>query len=151
MAPLAEPVLLRALDRAYSALMSQPPEQQPEPPQEEGVTLDELSAGQFDFDDGVAKVSVVGLGMARQTGVADRMFRAVADAGVNILMITTSEIKISVLVQRSEAVDALRSVHQAFRLDEEPPETPALASPAPATDSDALENDAVDILVAAPS
>ena len=51
-------------------------------------------------DDDVAKVSVVGLGMATQTGVAERMFRALADAGINIQMITTSEIKISVLVDR---------------------------------------------------
>ncbi len=61
-------------------------------------------------DDAVAKVSVVGLGMAQQTGIAEKMFRAVADAGINIQMITTSEIKISVLVQRSESQAALRAV-----------------------------------------
>ena len=58
----------------------------------------ELGAEGVSHDDDVAKVSVVGLGMATQTGVAERMFRALADAGVNIEMITTSEIKISVLV-----------------------------------------------------
>ena len=58
----------------------------------------ELKAEGVGHDDSVAKVSVVGLGMARQTGVARRMFRALADAKVNILMISTSEIKISVLV-----------------------------------------------------
>jgi aspartate kinase len=63
---------------------------------------------------------VVGLGMAKQTGVAREMFRALADANVNILMITTSEIKISVLVDRNEAVAALRTVHTAFGLDKEP-------------------------------
>jgi aspartate kinase len=72
-------------------------------------------------NDSVAKVSVVGLGMAKQTGVAQRMFRVLADAGINIQMITTSEIKISVLVQRDEALRALRTVHQAFELDKEPP------------------------------
>jgi aspartate kinase len=72
-------------------------------------------------DDNIAKVSVVGLGMARQTGVAQKMFRALADAGINIQMITTSEIKISVLVSRDEAQQALRIVHQAFSLHEEPP------------------------------
>ncbi len=80
----------------------------------------ELKAEGVRHDDDVAKVSVVGLGMARQTGVARRMFRALADAGVNILMISTSEIKISVLVARSQATTALRTVHQAFGLDKEP-------------------------------
>jgi aspartate kinase len=72
------------------------------------------------YDDNVSKVSVVGLGMARQTGIADRMFRELAAAGVNIQMITTSEIKISVLVARDDAVKALRAVHQAFALDRAP-------------------------------
>ncbi len=60
------------------------------------------SAKGVSHDDDVAKVSIVGLGMARQTGVARRMFRALADAGINIQMISTSEIKISVLVARSQ-------------------------------------------------
>ncbi len=60
----------------------------------------ELGADGYSHDDQVAKISVVGLGMARQVGVAQKMFRALADAGVNILVITTSEIKISVLVAR---------------------------------------------------
>jgi aspartate kinase len=80
----------------------------------------ELGAEGVAHDDVVAKVSVVGLGMAQQTGVARRMFRALADAGTNILMITTSEIKISVLVARDEALAALGAVHQAFQLDREP-------------------------------
>ena len=80
----------------------------------------ELGAEGVVHDDEVAKVSVVGLGMAQQTGVAEKMFRALADAGVNIQMITTSEIKISVLVARDEAPAALRAVHQAFALDREP-------------------------------
>ena len=65
----------------------------------------------------VSKVSVVGLGMRTHTGVATAMFEALADAGVNIEMITTSEIKISVLVQRPSAVAALKAVHAAFGLD----------------------------------
>ena len=72
-------------------------------------------------DDNVAKISAVGMGMARQTGVADRMFRTLSDAGINIQMITTSEIKISVLVYRDEALRALRVVHEAFALDQVPP------------------------------
>jgi aspartate kinase len=68
-------------------------------------------------DAGVAKVSVVGIGMLAHTGVATTMFEALANSGINIQMITTSEIKISVLVGRASAVPALRAVHQAFRLD----------------------------------
>ena len=67
-------------------------------------------------DDNVSKVSVVGLGMAEQAGVAQRMFRTIADAGINLQMITTSEIKISVLVDRSESLAALRAVHKEFEL-----------------------------------
>jgi aspartate kinase len=73
-------------------------------------------------DDSVAKVSVVGLGMAKQTGVAQKMFRALADAGINIQMITTSEIKISVLVNRDQSQQALRIVHGAFELEKQPSE-----------------------------
>ncbi len=65
----------------------------------------------------VSKVSAVGMGMRDQIGVAARMFRALADAGINIQMITTSEIKISVLVDRDQGLSALRTVHQAFELD----------------------------------
>ncbi len=68
----------------------------------------ELGAEGVVHNDEAAKVSVVGLGMAEQTGVAERMFRALSDAGVNIQMITTSEIKISVLVSREQAPAALR-------------------------------------------
>ncbi len=73
-------------------------------------------------DDQVAKASVVGLGMAKQTGVADKTFRALAEAGVNIQMITTSEIKISVLVAREDGQKALRAMHQAFELGKPPVE-----------------------------
>ncbi len=90
----------------------------------------ELGAEGVAHDDAVAKISVVGLGMARQTGVARKMFRALADAKVNILMITTSEIKISVLVARDEAVTALRAVHQAFGLHQAPQSTAKSGSPA---------------------
>ena len=82
--------------------------------------VNETGAGPFSYDDDVSVVSVVGLGMATQPGVAERMFRAVADEGVNILMITTSEIKISILVERRDGPKTLKVVHDAFRLDEEP-------------------------------
>src|SRR5690606_22501020 len=110
-------------------------------PQEElRATLDavqeaaaELGVDRITHDDQVAKVSVVGLGMARQTGVADRMFLALAEAGINIQMITTSEIKISVLVRRDEALPALRVVHATFNLDRPPPESTNPPSPAAST------------------
>ncbi|MGN6136691.1 MAG: aspartate kinase [Aureliella sp.] len=79
-----------------------------------------VGATGFTHDDQVAKVSVVGLGMAKQTGVAQKMFRAIADAGINIQMITTSEIKISVLVDRPSSQSALRAVHQVFGLHRRP-------------------------------
>ena len=80
----------------------------------------EVGAEGYNYDDDVSKISVVGLGMATQTGVAERMFRALAEHGINILMITTSEIKISVLVAREYALEALRAVHETFELDAEP-------------------------------
>ena len=79
-----------------------------------------LGAEGVTHDSEVSKVSVVGLGMASQTGVASRMFRALADAGVNIQMISTSEIKISALVPRDQALAGLRAVHQGFQLDVAP-------------------------------
>jgi aspartate kinase len=79
----------------------------------------ELGAEGFTQDENVSKVSVVGLGMATQTGVAQKMFRALAENNVNILMITTSEIKISVLVSRDQGAPALRTVHRVFELDKE--------------------------------
>jgi aspartate kinase len=78
----------------------------------------EIGAKGVTFDADVAKVSVIGLGMRTHTGVATTMFEAIAAAGINIQMITTSEIKISVLVDRASAVPALRAVHKAFLLDE---------------------------------
>jgi len=67
-------------------------------------------------DRDVAKVSVVGIGMRSHTGVAQRMFSALANEGVNIQVITTSEIKVSVLVQRKYMELAVRSLHAAFDL-----------------------------------
>jgi aspartate kinase len=78
----------------------------------------EVGALGVTHDAQVAKVSVIGLGMRTHTGVATEMFEAIATIGINIQMITTSEIKISVLVDRAAGVLALRAVHKAFRLDE---------------------------------
>jgi aspartate kinase len=73
------------------------------------------------YEDHVSKVSIVGVGMRTHTGVAERMFTALAAENVNIKMITTSEIKISVLVDKAEGTRALRAVHQAFGLHEQRP------------------------------
>jgi aspartate kinase len=72
------------------------------------------------FNDQLAKVSVVGVGMRVHTGVAERMFAALAKAGINIQNITTSEIKISVLISRDQAKQALQLVHDAFELGKAP-------------------------------
>ncbi|MDO4569586.1 MAG: aspartate kinase [Planctomycetia bacterium] len=74
----------------------------------------------FSYDDHLSKVSIVGLGMERQVGVAEKMFQTLADKGINIQMISTSEIKVSVLVSQDQATDALRAVHAAFGLDKAP-------------------------------
>jgi len=82
--------------------------------------MDAVGAESIAHDDQVSKVSVVGANMATQTSVASRMFRALADADVNIHMITTSEIKISTLVPKSQASIALRAVHEEFGLHQRP-------------------------------
>jgi len=72
------------------------------------------------FEDRLAKVSVVGMGMRMHTGVAERMFAALAKARINIQNITTSEIKVSCLIDRTDGQRALRLVHDAFNLGAKP-------------------------------
>jgi aspartate kinase len=79
----------------------------------------QLGASGVSHDAELAKVSVVGVGMERAEGVAGRMFTALSAAGINVRMITTSEIKISVLVDKSDAQAAVQAVHRAFGLDAE--------------------------------
>lgn len=79
-----------------------------------------VGATGFTSDASVSKISVVGIGMAEQTGVAQQMFRAASNAGINIQMITTSEIKISILVSADNALSCLRAIHQSFRLSHRP-------------------------------
>ena len=86
---------------------------------------DAVGASGLTHDARVAKVSVVGLGMRTHTGVATEMFAALAEAGINIQMITTSEIKISVLIARTAAAEALRVVHRAFELERPVEDLPA--------------------------
>lgn len=77
----------------------------------------EVGAGEVLSNDSVSKISIVGLGMEHRRGVARKMFQVLAEAGINIEMITTSEIKVSALVSREKAVEALRAVHRQFQLD----------------------------------
>ncbi len=71
-------------------------------------------------ESGIAKLSVVGIGMRSHSGVAATMFRALADANANILMISTSEIKTAVIVKENEIEKAAQAVHTAFGLDAAP-------------------------------
>ena len=79
---------------------------------------DDLGAAGTTSDASIAKVSVVGLGMRDHAGVAGRMFQVLADEGINIQMISTSEIKISVVVEEKYTELACRSLHDAFDLAE---------------------------------
>jgi len=69
------------------------------------------------YDDRIGKVSLIGAGMRSHPGVTARFFGALADAGVNIEMISTSEIRISVVVDQDEVDQAVTATHQAFELD----------------------------------
>ena len=69
---------------------------------------------EVDSDEGIAKLSLVGVGMKSHSGVAAKMFETLAEEGINILMISTSEIKISVLIELAKGDQAVRAVHRAF-------------------------------------
>jgi len=79
--------------------------------------LDEIGGGQVAVHEHIAKLSVVGVGMKTHSGVAATLFQALADAGINIDLISTSEIKISVVVDLDRADEAVRVAHAAFGLD----------------------------------
>ncbi len=84
--------------------------------------LDEI-AGRFESaevvgDTNIAKIAVVGVGMRSHAGIASKMFRSLADEGINIQMISTSEIKISVVVEDKYMELAVRALHKAFDLDQ---------------------------------
>ena len=78
-----------------------------------------LGGGLIDVDDDIAKISIVGRGMRAHAGVASKMFQALAKSEINISMITTSEIKISVVIKKSEMTKAVAALHGAFDLDKE--------------------------------
>jgi len=80
--------------------------------------IDELQpANVVEYDSEIVKVSVVGVGMKSHSGVASRAFRTMADEGINIEMISTSEIKISMIVHRKYGELAVRALHKAYELD----------------------------------
>jgi len=80
----------------------------------------EIGAREVGGDGKIAKVSIVGVGMRSHAGVASRMFEALSRDGINIQMISTSEIKISVVIDEKYLELAVRSLHTAFDLDSEP-------------------------------
>jgi len=80
-------------------------------------TSESLGGGSIEVDDDIAKVSIVGRGMRGQSGIASKMFQALADHEINILMITTSEIKISVVIQKGLMEKAVNALHDTFQLD----------------------------------
>ena len=84
---------------------------------EHAVTAGRIDYRGLDVDENVAKVSIVGIGMRSHAGVAHKMFSALAAEGVNIKVITTSEIKVSVLVDRKYLELAVQALHDAFELE----------------------------------
>lgn len=86
-----------------------------------GTMLDrvaeEIGAGEVRKEGGIAKLSVVGIGMRTHSGVAAKLFEALAQGGINIQMISTSEIKIAVIIDEADIVSAAQLAHTAFGLD----------------------------------
>ncbi|MEO6696665.1 MAG: ACT domain-containing protein, partial [Gammaproteobacteria bacterium] len=84
-------------------------------------TSKEMGAREVQGDDNIVKVSIVGVGMRSHAGIASQMFQTLATEGINIRMISTSEIKISVVVDEKYLELAVRALHVAFQLDQAPP------------------------------
>ena len=80
---------------------------------------EEIGFASVQYDDQIGKLSLVGAGMKSHPGVSARLFGALRDAGINIEMITTSEIRVSVVTRADQLDDAVRAVHTAFELDGE--------------------------------
>jgi len=78
---------------------------------------DEVGYDKLLYDDQIGKVSLIGAGMRSHPGITAKFFAALASAGVNIEMISTSEIRISVVVSENQVDDAVRATHTAFDLD----------------------------------
>ena len=78
----------------------------------QGITYDEIIV-----DENIVKVSLVGVGMRSHAGIASKAFNALADAGINIQMISTSEIKITLVINQDKLEDAVKVLHDAFELE----------------------------------
>lgn len=87
--------------------------------------LPQLGSAALEGDTKICKVSIVGIGMRSHVGIASRMFRALAEEGINIQMITTSEIKTSVVIDEKYMELAVRALHKVFDLDQAPAERKA--------------------------
>jgi aspartate kinase len=84
----------------------------------------EIGAGDLQIKEDIAKVSMVGAGMRSHSGVAAKMFQTLASEGINIMMISTSEIKISCVIDAKYTELAVRSLHEAFQLGKDPVSKP---------------------------
>lgn len=80
-------------------------------------TAEKIGAKKVEVDDQVSKISIIGVGMASHSGVASKMFSALSDEGINIMMISTSEIKISCVIQRKYTELAVMVLHDTFGLE----------------------------------
>ena len=78
----------------------------------QGITYDEIIV-----DENIVKVSLVGVGMRSHAGIASKAFNALADAGINIQMISTSEIKITLVINKDKLEEAVKVLHDAFELE----------------------------------
>jgi len=78
---------------------------------------DHIKAREILSDENIAKLSIVGVGMRSHAGVASKMFRTLSEEGINISTISTSEIKISIILEEKALDAAVKSLHKAFELD----------------------------------
>jgi aspartate kinase len=82
---------------------------------------EEIGAESVTGDESIVKVSIVGVGMRNHSGIASTMFRIMSAEGINIMMISTSEIKVSCVIAEKYTELAVRALHSAFDLDKENP------------------------------
>jgi aspartate kinase len=80
--------------------------------------VEEIRYKSLSVDSDIAKISVIGMGMMSQSGVAEKMFKTLANKEINILAISTSEIKISVLIKKKYTEEAIKSLHAVYKLDD---------------------------------
>ncbi len=81
-----------------------------------GLVVKEIAAKALEIQDGIGKLSIIGVGMRSHSGVAAKMFEALSQAGINIVMISTSEIKTAVIIEESKLAQGANVVHEAFGL-----------------------------------